>query len=45
MTMTEVASLDRYVAELRRITRDTDDEDQIIGRVGPLAQQLALEKS
>ena len=45
MTMTEVASLYRYVAELHRITRDTDDEDEIIGRVGPLALQLALEKS
>jgi predicted metal-dependent enzyme (double-stranded beta helix superfamily) len=45
MTMTEVASLDRYVEELRRITLDTNDEDQVIAQVGPLARQLALDKS
>jgi predicted metal-dependent enzyme (double-stranded beta helix superfamily) len=45
MTMTEATSLDRYIEDLRRITQETDDEDQIISRVGPLARQMALEKS
>ncbi len=44
--MNEVAySLDDYVDDLRRITRETDDEDEIIKQIGPLAQRLALDKS
>ena len=44
--MSEVAySLDDYVDDLRRITRETDDEDEIIKQIGPLAQRLALDKS
>ena len=43
--MSEPYTLDRYVEDLRRITKETDDEDQIISCVGPLAQRLAIEKS
>lgn len=42
--MSESYSLDSYIQDLRQITRETDDEDEIIGRVGPLAQRLALDK-
>ncbi|MFQ5619589.1 MAG: hypothetical protein ACE5FR_11510 [Rhodospirillales bacterium] len=42
--MGESYSLHSYIEDLRRITRETDDEDGIIGRVGPLARRLALEK-
>jgi len=42
--MVETYSLDQYVADLRRITRETDDEDRIIAQVGPLARRLALDK-
>ena len=45
MPMTDSYSLSDYVADLRQITSDTDDEDEIISRVGPLAQRLALDKS
>jgi predicted metal-dependent enzyme (double-stranded beta helix superfamily) len=38
-------TLENYVADLRRITAETDDEDEIIRRVGPLAQRLAVNKS
>ncbi len=38
-------TLENYVADLRRITAETDDEDEIIRRVGPLAQRLAVDKS
>ncbi len=38
-------SVEDYVADLRRITQETDDEDEIIRRVGPLAQRLAIDKS
>ncbi|MDH3668012.1 MAG: cysteine dioxygenase family protein [Paracoccaceae bacterium] len=38
-------SLDAYVADLRRITGATRDEDEILAEVGPLAQRLALDKS
>ncbi len=41
----EPYTLDRYVAELRRITGETDDEDEIIRQVGPLAQRMAVEKA
>ena len=43
--MTEAYTLDRYVEDLRRIARETDSEDEIIRRVGPLAQRMAIEKS
>jgi len=38
-------TLTEYVADLRQITRETDSEDEIISRVGPLAKRLALEKT
>lgn len=38
-------TLDLYVAELRRIAADTDDEDEIIRQVGPLAQRMAADKT
>ena len=38
-------TLTDYVEDLRRITRETDDEDEIIRRVSPLAKSLALNKS
>jgi predicted metal-dependent enzyme (double-stranded beta helix superfamily) len=38
-------TLENYVADLRRITAETDDEDEIIRRVGPLAQRMAREKA
>lgn len=38
-------TLNGYVEDLRQITRETDDEDEIITRVGPLAKRLALDKS
>lgn len=43
-TMTQSYSLAHYVEDLRRITQETDREDEIIGRVGPLAQRLALDR-
>lgn len=36
-----VYSLEEYVEDLRRITRETDDEDEIVKQVGPLAKKLA----
>lgn len=42
---TDGYSLDAYVADLRRITGATADEDSILAEVGPLAQRLALDKS
>jgi predicted metal-dependent enzyme (double-stranded beta helix superfamily) len=38
-------TLEQYVEDLRRITTETQDEDEIIGRVAPLARRLALDKS
>jgi hypothetical protein len=43
--MSEPYTLDRYVEDLRRITRKTDSEDEIIGQVAPLAPRMALEKN
>lgn len=43
--MSEPYTLEHYVDDLRRITRETDDEDEIIRRVGPLAQRLAIGKT
>jgi predicted metal-dependent enzyme (double-stranded beta helix superfamily) len=42
--MAESYALDSYIQDLRQITRETDDEEAIITRVGPLAQRLALDK-
>jgi predicted metal-dependent enzyme (double-stranded beta helix superfamily) len=42
--MSEAYSLDRYVDDLRQITRETEDEDEIINRAGPLAQRLAVQQ-
>jgi predicted metal-dependent enzyme (double-stranded beta helix superfamily) len=42
--VSEPYTLDRYVEDLRRVTRETDNEDEIISHVGPLAQRLAVEK-
>lgn len=42
--MSEPYTLDRYVEDLRRITREASDENEIIERVGPLARRLATEK-
>ena len=38
-------SLDNYIDDLRRITRATDDEGEIIASLGPLARRLALNKA
>ena len=38
-------TLSDYVTDLRQITRNAGSEDEIISRVGPLAQRLALGKS
>jgi predicted metal-dependent enzyme (double-stranded beta helix superfamily) len=43
--MSESYSLSDYVADLRQITSNTDDENEIISHVGPLAQRLALDKT
>jgi len=37
-------SLDDYVEDLRQIAGESKTEDEILGRVGPLAQRLALDK-
>ncbi len=34
-----------YVQDLRRITATTDDEDEILRQVAPLARRMALEKN
>jgi predicted metal-dependent enzyme (double-stranded beta helix superfamily) len=43
--MTESYPLEQYINDLRSIVADTRDEDQIIGRVGPLAQRVVADKS
>ncbi len=43
--MNDTYSLPRYVEDLRTITSETSDEDEIIGRVGPLAQRVVADKS
>ncbi|MDH3715687.1 MAG: cysteine dioxygenase family protein [Gammaproteobacteria bacterium] len=42
--MSHANSIDHYIEELRRVTADTSDEDQIIARVGPLAQHVVQHK-
>jgi len=34
-------TVDQYISDLRRITRETNDEAKIIDQVGPLAQRMA----
>lgn len=43
--MSEPYTLERYVEDLRRIAAETDEEDEIIRRVGPLARRMAREKT
>ncbi len=43
--MTDSYSLPQYVEDLRTITSETSDEDEIISRVGPLAQRVVADKS
>ena len=38
-------TVEQYAADLKKIAADTSDEDEIISRVAPLAQRLALDKS
>ena len=38
-------SLQDYYADLRAITAETSDEDEILRRVGPLAQKVVADKS
>jgi len=43
--MTETYSLSDYVADLRAVVAETSDEDEILSRVGPLAQRFVADKS
>ena len=43
--MQEQYSVAQYVSDLRRITAETKDEDEIFNQVGPLAQRLAADDS
>jgi predicted metal-dependent enzyme (double-stranded beta helix superfamily) len=43
--MPEPYSFSDYITDLRRITVETGNEDEIIGRVGPLAQRLAMDRT
>lgn len=45
ITKTEAYTLHNYVEGLRRITQDTDNEDEIIRRVSPLSKRMAIDKS
>lgn len=45
MTDSEPYTLDHYVEDLREITSQTDDEDEIIRQVSPLAQRMATDKT
>lgn len=42
--MSQPYTLEAYIEDLRRITRETDNEDEIIRQVGPLARRFAVEK-
>jgi len=44
MTASERYTLDRYVEDLKRISKETDNEDEIIRQVSPLAQRMAVDK-
>ena len=37
-------SMDHYIEELRRVTAQTSDENQIIARIGPLAQRVVKQQ-
>lgn len=43
--MTDTYSLQQYVEDLRAITANTNDEDEIIGQVGPLALRVVADRS
>lgn len=43
--MTDSYSLDQYYSDLRTIAAEASDEDEIIRRVGPLAQRVVADKS
>lgn len=43
--MTASYSLQDYVADLRAVAAETTDEDEILRRVGPLAQRFVSDKS
>ncbi len=43
--MTDLYSLQQYIEDLRIINDERSTEDEIIGRVGPLAQRLVADKS
>jgi predicted metal-dependent enzyme (double-stranded beta helix superfamily) len=43
--VTETYPLAQYVDDLRAIVAETSDEDEIIRRVGPLAQRVVADKS
>ncbi len=43
--MSDTYSLTQYVDDLRTIVAETSDEDEIIRRVGPLAQRVVADKS
>ena len=43
--MTESYPLEQYINDLRSIVAETSDEDEIIGRIGPLAQRVVADKS
>lgn len=38
-------SIEQYASDLRKIAKECSSEDEIISRVAPLAQKLALDKS
>ena len=38
-------SLEQYVADLQKIAAETADEDEILQRVGPLAQRFVADRS
>ena len=43
--MAEAYPLSQYIEDLRSIAADTSDEDEIIGRVGPLALRVVEDRS
>ena len=43
--MSDTYSLQQYVEDLREITAQSSNEDEIIGQVGPLAQRVVADKS
>lgn len=43
--MTEAYSLEDYCADLKTIAAQTSDEDEILRRVGPLAQRFVADRS